>query len=55
MNKIKKTNEEKRITKHDLMKLYLRSFFLQSSFSFERMQAVGLTWMFIPLIKKLDQ
>jgi mannose/fructose/N-acetylgalactosamine-specific phosphotransferase system component IID len=43
------------LTHADLRRLFLRSFFLQSSFSFERMQAVGLTWMFIPLIKKLYQ
>ena len=41
------------VTKRDLWILYFRSFFLQSSFSFERMQGVGLTWMFHPLIKKL--
>lgn len=41
------------VNKKDLRTLYLRSFFLQSSFSFERMQGVGLTWIFIPLIKKL--
>lgn len=47
------TREDREITKRDLWQLYFRSFFLQSSFSFERMQGVGLTWMFIPLIKKL--
>lgn len=46
-------NDELSVTKKDLRTLYFRSFFLQSSFSFERMQGVGLTWMFIPLIKKL--
>lgn len=45
--------EERLVTKKDLLVLYWRSFFIQSSFSFERMQAVGFTWMFIPLIKKL--
>jgi fructoselysine and glucoselysine-specific PTS system IID component len=45
--------QDAQVSKKDLWNLYLRSFFLQSSFSFERMQAVGLTWMFIPLIKKL--
>lgn len=45
--------EEIRVTKRDLWVLYFRHFFLQSSFSFERMQGVGLTWIFHPLIKKL--
>ena len=52
-NKKSATDQGKSVTKKDLRTLYLRSFFLQSSFSFERMQGVGLTWMFIPLIKKL--
>lgn len=43
---------EAKVTKRDLWSLFFRSFFLQSGFSFERMQALGLTWMFMPLIKK---
>jgi len=54
-NKKSSTKQGKSVTKKDLRNLYFRSFFLQSSFSFERMQGVGLTWMFIPLIKKLYQ
>jgi fructoselysine and glucoselysine-specific PTS system IID component len=41
------------VTKNDLRSLFWRYFALQSAFSFERMQTLGWTWTFMPLLKKL--
>jgi len=41
------------VTKKDLRSLFFRYFALQSAFSFERMQTLGWTWTFMPLLKKL--
>lgn len=41
------------VTKNDLRQLFFRYFALQSAFSFERMQTLGWTWSFMPLLKKL--
>lgn len=47
--------EEKKIklTKADRFKLFLRSYFLLSSFNYERMQNGGVAYTLIPAIKKL--
>ena len=47
--------EEKKIklTKADRFKMFLRSYFLLSSFNYERMQNGGVAYTLIPAIKKL--
>lgn len=45
--------EKELVTKSDLRSLFWRYFALQSAFSFERMQTLGWTWTFMPLLKKL--
>lgn len=47
--------EEKKIklTKADRFKMFLRSYFLLSSFNYERMQNSGVAYTLIPAIKKL--
>lgn len=42
-----------KITRIDLFRLYLRSFFVQTGWSYERMIALGFAWLLIPLAKKL--
>lgn len=44
---------EKKLTKHDITMLGLRSAFLQSAFSYERMQAGGWAWSQVPTWKKI--
>lgn len=44
---------EKMLTKKDLRNMAFRSFFLQASFSFERMQAGGWEYMLLPALKKI--
>lgn len=46
-------NESKKIGKKDLLKVYIRSFFHQGSWNYERMQALGYCYDLIPVIKKL--
>jgi PTS system mannose-specific IID component len=41
------------ISKLDLFRLYLRSFFVQAGWNYERMLALGFTWILLPLGKKL--
>lgn len=41
------------ISKKDLRRLFFRSFAVQSSFSFDRMQAIGFTWGLMPFLKKV--
>jgi mannose/fructose/N-acetylgalactosamine-specific phosphotransferase system component IID len=42
-----------KISKSDLLRLYLRSFFIQTGWSYERMIAFGFVWALSPLTKKL--
>ncbi len=42
-----------RVNSGDLRYLFWRSFGLQSAFSFERMQTLGLVWAMLPLLQKL--
>ncbi|GGE16112.1 PTS N-acetylgalactosamine transporter subunit IID [Marinithermofilum abyssi] len=44
---------DKNITKKDLMRMAVRSFFLQSSFNYERMQAGGWLYSLMPALKKI--
>jgi len=41
------------ITKWDLFRVFLRAFFIQSVWNFERMQNVGFLYALIPALKKL--
>jgi mannose/fructose/N-acetylgalactosamine-specific phosphotransferase system component IID len=43
----------KKISRLDLFRLYLRSFFVQAGWNYERMLALGFTWILLPLGKKL--
>lgn len=45
--------KQKKLSRSDITKLGLRSSLLQSSFSYERMQAGGWTWAQVPLWKKI--
>lgn len=45
--------ENKKITIYDLRKVFLRSNFIQGSWNFERMQALGFCFSIMPIIKKL--
>jgi fructoselysine and glucoselysine-specific PTS system IID component len=49
----KKISPMEKISKPDLLRLYLRSFFIQSGWNYERMMALGFTWILLPLGKKL--
>ncbi|OQM34421.1 PTS mannose transporter subunit IID [bacterium endosymbiont of Pedicinus badii] len=49
----KKEIIKKKISKKDLIKVFFRSNFLQGSWNFERMQAMGFCFSMIPIIKKL--
>jgi mannose/fructose/N-acetylgalactosamine-specific phosphotransferase system component IID len=42
-----------RISRLDLFRLYLRSFFIQTGWNYERMLALGFTWILLPLGEKL--
>ena len=42
-----------KISKLDLIRLYSRSFFVQTAWNYERMIAFGFTWILLPLIEKL--
>ena len=44
---------EKLLTKKDLRSMAFRAFFLQASFSFERMQAGGWEYILLPALKKI--
>jgi PTS system mannose-specific IID component len=43
----------RRVTDRDLRTLFWRGFGLQSAFSFERMQTLGLVWVLLPVLQKL--
>ncbi len=47
------TAGESLLTKKDIKTIYFRSFALQSAFSFDRMQAIGFTWILMPFLKKI--
>jgi mannose/fructose/N-acetylgalactosamine-specific phosphotransferase system component IID len=42
-----------KISKPNLFRLYLRSFFVQIGWNYERMIALGFTWILLPLMEKL--
>jgi len=42
-----------KIPKLNLFRLYLRSFFVQTGWNYERMIALGFTWILLPLMEKL--
>jgi PTS system mannose-specific IID component len=44
---------QKRVNRLDIMKIILRSFFLQASWCFERMQSLGLVFALLPILQKL--
>lgn len=45
--------EDKKITKKDLVSMFIRSNFHQGSWNYERMQALGYCFAMIPIIKRL--
>lgn len=44
---------ENRLTKSDLIKMWFRSIFLQASWNYEKMQALGWCYQMVPAIKRL--
>lgn len=46
-------NGEKKLTKKDLINIFIRSNFHQGSWNFERMQALGYCFAMVPAIKRL--
>jgi len=44
---------EPKVTQADLRKVFWRSFFLQCSFNYERMQSMGFAWAMMPVLTKL--
>lgn len=46
-------SEKATLTKKDLFHLFLRSNAVQSSFNFERQQALGFEWGMLPILRKL--
>lgn len=46
------TKVEKKLTNKDFIRVYWRAFFHESSFTWERMQALGIAWTLTPIIKK---
>lgn len=44
---------EKKLTRGDMFKAFIRSNFLQGSWNFERMQALGYCFGMVPIIKRL--
>ena len=45
----------KKLTKHDITMLGIRSSFLQASFNYERMQACGFTWAMLPALERYTE
>ncbi len=43
----------RKISKLDLLRLYVRSFFIQTGWTYERMLAFGFAWILAPLARKL--
>jgi mannose/fructose/N-acetylgalactosamine-specific phosphotransferase system component IID len=46
-------SEGKRITRMDLFGVFWRSFFLQTSWSFDRMQSLGFAFAMMPVLRRL--
>lgn len=46
-------DSEKKLTRHDLFQMFVRSNLLQGSWNFERMQALGWNFSFVPAIRRL--
>jgi mannose/fructose/N-acetylgalactosamine-specific phosphotransferase system component IID len=42
----------RKISRSDLFRLYLKSFFIQTGWTYDRMLALGFVWIFKPLIRK---
>ena len=45
--------EEKKVTKNDLFRTFVRSNFLLGSFNFERMQAIGFCVSMVSILKRI--
>jgi mannose/fructose/N-acetylgalactosamine-specific phosphotransferase system component IID len=43
----------KKLSRRDLYRLYLRSFFVQTGWNYERMIGFGFTWIVLPVVKRL--
>lgn len=43
----------KKISRFDFLRLYLRSFFVQTGFTYDRLIAFGFAWSLIPVAKRL--
>ncbi len=44
-----------KLTKSDLMSIFLRSFFLQAVWNFKSMLSVGLSFSMVPVVKRLEK
>ncbi|VYU58787.1 Mannose permease IID component [Clostridium tertium] len=53
VNNVKDQYDSKQLSKKDLLKVFFRSFTLEASFNYERMQSLGFVYSLIPVIKKL--
>ncbi|MTI66842.1 MAG: PTS system mannose/fructose/sorbose family transporter subunit IID [Firmicutes bacterium] len=49
------TKSNEKLTKRDLWIMAIRSFFLQASFNYERMQAAGWLYSILPVLKKANK
>ena len=49
----KMVSQEQKLTHKDLMKVFWRSFAIECSFNYERMQGLGIAYSLTPIIKKL--
>lgn len=47
------SNNERKLTDGDIRSMFIRSNFLQGSWNFERMQALGFCFATVPIIKRL--
>lgn len=47
------SNQDKKITQSDLNSMFLRANIFQASWNFERMQALGWAFTFLPVLKRL--
>jgi len=53
MSENNSTDTRKKLTRRDLFNVFVRSNFLQGSWNFERMQALGWNFGFLPVIRRL--
>lgn len=44
---------ENKVSKKDLFKVFFRGIFMQLSWNYERMQALGYCWVLFPILKKI--